>query len=281
MIERPAHTCQSCGHPFQGRYCPSCGEKVHTESHKKVSHLLEEAVHFVTHLDGSLFTTLRALFTAPGKLSYDFCRGVRKKYFKPLSLYLLLVVGYLLFPKFQGLNMKFATYVNPQYNTRWYALEPARQKIRTHQITAEELARRYDKQSATIAKPFLFLLIPLTGLLLYGLLFWRRSYLYDHLVVSAELNSYFIGLNFLLMPFLMWLTEKWYPPGVSVFYDGGAAGIVSQVITGIITALLARRFYSLPWYGAILLAAAFSFAGFELIQYLYRLLLYFTVMLFI
>ena len=55
---------------------------------------------------GTFFNTLKKIFTKPGQLSVDYCNGKRKTYFKPLSLFLLLVVVYLLFPVFEGLNMK-------------------------------------------------------------------------------------------------------------------------------------------------------------------------------
>lgn len=99
------HICKNCGHVFTGNYCNQCGEKVYTEHDKSLVHLLEEGFHFVTHFEGTLLTTIKTIFTKPGQLTLDYCNGVRKKYFRPLSFFLLLVVFYLVFPLLSGLNM--------------------------------------------------------------------------------------------------------------------------------------------------------------------------------
>ena len=84
--------CKNCGNSFTGKYCNQCGEKVYGEKDKSVFHFFEEGLHFITHFDGTFFNTLKKLFTQPGQLSVDYCNGKRKSYFKPLSLFLLLVV---------------------------------------------------------------------------------------------------------------------------------------------------------------------------------------------
>ena len=99
------NTCKACHNRFTGKYCNVCGEKAFDEHDKSMAHVAEEVFHFVSHLDGTLINTLRAIFTKPGQLSLDYCNGIRKKYFKPVSFFLLLVVVYLLFPVFRGLNM--------------------------------------------------------------------------------------------------------------------------------------------------------------------------------
>src|SRR5689334_1275203 len=105
-MESATINCKNCGHSFSGKYCNNCGEKVYTEHDRTFMHFVEEGMHFITHLDGTLINTIRTMFKSPGKLSVDYCAGKRKTYFKPLSFFLLLVVIYLLFPFFQALNMR-------------------------------------------------------------------------------------------------------------------------------------------------------------------------------
>src|SRR5579871_2821131 len=100
------HVCKNCKHSFVGNFCNACGEKVYHENDRAFKHLFEEVLHFLTHFDGTLLRNIKTMLTYPGKVSEDFCYGIRKKYFKPLSLFLLLVILYLLFPLFGGLNMK-------------------------------------------------------------------------------------------------------------------------------------------------------------------------------
>src|SRR6266700_2612526 len=108
-------TCKNCGNRFSGKFCNQCGEKVYTEKDKSVLHFFEEGIHFITHFEGTFFTSLKAILTKPGLLSTDYCNGTRKKYFKPLSFFLVIVVVYLLFPVFSGLNMPMRSYGNERF----------------------------------------------------------------------------------------------------------------------------------------------------------------------
>src|SRR5438128_2634934 len=110
------HTCKNCHNNFKGSFCNYCGEKVYTEHDKSIKHVLEEALHFVSHFEGKLLATIKSIILKPGKYSSDFCYGIRRKYYQPVSLFLLMVILYLLFPKMQGLNMRFETYVSPDYS---------------------------------------------------------------------------------------------------------------------------------------------------------------------
>ncbi|MEJ7625555.1 MAG: DUF3667 domain-containing protein [Ferruginibacter sp.] len=109
------NTCKNCGFNFTGYYCNRCGEKVYTEVDKSLTHLIQGTFHFITHLEGTFLNALKTFLTQPGKFSFDYCRGIRKKYYKPVSFFMMLVILYLIFPRFQGLNMKLSTYADKYY----------------------------------------------------------------------------------------------------------------------------------------------------------------------
>jgi hypothetical protein len=174
-MEQQTHNCKNCSNEFIGKYCNVCGEKVFTDQDKKVLHLFEEGFHFITHFEGSFLTTIKTVFTKPGKFSLDYCNGIRKKYFKPVSLFLCFVVLYLLFPRFQGLNMKLNTYASEQYGFRWIAAPLIQKKMKSKNIDYNQLAVIYDSKSASISKIGLFLIIPLAASILL-LLFYKKKY---------------------------------------------------------------------------------------------------------
>ncbi len=97
-------TCKNCGQQFQGNYCNYCGEKVYHAHDKKFSHFAEEIFHFITHFDNKFFRSFWLMFTNPGFLAREFSEGKRKYYFSPVSLFMIGVVIYLLFPLLQGMN---------------------------------------------------------------------------------------------------------------------------------------------------------------------------------
>jgi hypothetical protein len=196
-------TCQNCGYQFTGNYCNNCGEKVYTAHDKSILHFLEEGLHFITHFDGSFFSTLKAIFTKPGKLSSEYTAGIRKRYFKPLSFFLLLVVLYLLFPLLPGLNMQLRYHLE-QFPYASLAKQWVQHFMQTHRdISAHQLSEMFAAKSEKTSKLLLFIIIPLTALPLWLFVKKQRPYFFDSLIFSTEYNSYFLVTQFFIIPALL------------------------------------------------------------------------------
>jgi hypothetical protein len=281
-MDNNSHSCKDCGNIFSGKYCNTCGEKIYNEKNKKLSHFFGELFHFSTHLDGKFFTTLKTVFTAPGKLSLDYCNGIRNKYFKPLSLFLVIIILYLLFPIAKGLNMKFNTYISQEYNYEWFAKPIVKNKISKTGISIDELAMKYDAKSQTFAKPFLLLTLPLTGLLLFFLFFKKREYFFDHFVFAIELSSVIFAIMFLIFPLLKLICTAIYPASEIIFKDGG---LLNYIIFGILIIMIIfaiKRFYGQSWFWTIAKSLVFLLMfTILIIDILYNFLLFITVNLFI
>lgn len=278
-MKQAHHICKNCSNVFQGGFCNICGEKIYTEKDKALKNLFKEAFHFLTHFEGSFFTTVKAVFLKPGLLSFEFCNGIRKKYFKPVTFFLVCIVLYLLFPKFQGLNMKFATYVNREYNYSWYALPVAKQKIASKNLTGNLVSEIYNGRSEKFAKPLLLLLLPFSSLFLWLLHVKRRRLLFDHFILATEITSFNIALNFLIAPFCMWFVTLLVPSAQKFFYDGGPFMFLMWAIGMLQTSIAFRVFYKQAWWMAILKAIAFTAIYVLIIQDLYKMILYLVVML--
>src|SRR6187402_34629 len=133
------NTCKNCNTTLKGTYCHNCGQKNYTEKDKNLKGIFEEVFHFMTHFEGTMLTTLKTLLGKPGKLSKDYCDGIRKKYYKPISFFLLLIVVYLVFPFFQGLNMRMPYYKHIPLSGHAIARQ-INNKTTAKQITETELA---------------------------------------------------------------------------------------------------------------------------------------------
>jgi hypothetical protein len=256
-MEHTPLTCKNCNKSFFGAYCNSCGEKVYAESDKKMSHFFGEVFHFSTHLDGKFFTTIKTIFTTPGKFSLDYCNGIQKKYFKPISLFLLIIILYLLFPMAKGLNMRFNTYVSPEYNYAWYAKPIADKKMQSLNISKDELATKYDAKSQKFAKPFLLLVLPFTGLVLFLLFYKRNKFFYDNFVLSIELSSIIFAIMFLIYPVIHLLSTFVYAPSDIIFRDEGVMNFIflSMLLLMIIIAI--KRFYGQKLFWTIIKSILF------------------------
>jgi len=274
------HTCKNCGNHFTGKFCNLCGEKVYDDHDKKIFHLLEEVFHFVWHFEGTFLVTIKTFLTKPGKFSLDYCAGIRRKYFKPISLFLTIVVIYLLFPRFHGLNMRFYSYVSKESKYSWYAVPIAKKKVNTLHLTTDQLADLYDKKSSGFSKLFLLMLIPLCALAFWLLFINAHRFFFDHFILATEICSFYILTNFLILPFLSFLIEKINPSWNPAFDDGSWITFVMLGILAFFIIVAFRRFYKQKQWVVAVKGLAFLFIFIFAIRFIYNMLLYYLVMLF-
>lgn len=115
-----ATTCLNCGTPLADKYCPHCGQKATVE---RISwhHVLQEALHFFTHIENGFLATTGLLITKPGLLNKNYLDGKRKSYHKPISFLLIWITIYLLIYYFVN---KFTHYDNLNTDTA-FSNDPA------------------------------------------------------------------------------------------------------------------------------------------------------------
>jgi|GEM_PF-335056 len=307
--------CKQCNNEFTGSFCNVCGEKVYTDHDRSIPHFFEDAIHFVTHFEGTIFTTLKAILFKPGKLSLDYCNGIRKKYFKPLPFFMLLVVLYLIFPVFTGLNMPFKMYFaegkpyavnsikkktgvpvdsllndleirmqNKPFDNREvakkYYLRNTDSLLHSN-LKLENLALAYDKKSEKISKLLLLVLLPLTALPLYLSSFYKRKFFFDHLVIATEINSFFLLFSFFLVPGLFFLMYKIFPAHALSFITDMGVAITSYAIIAIFAAFSFRRFYHDTWWLAVVKALLLVTIHFYMVVSVYKPILLWVTMSFI
>jgi hypothetical protein len=261
--------CKNCDYSFEGKYCNNCGQKLYTEKDKNLKGIFEEVLHFMTHFEGTLFTTLKAILFKPGKMSLDYCNGIRKKYYKPMSFFLLLVVLYMLFPLFEGLNMRLDYYPN-LLGTGPMIAKQIEAKAAAMHITESELAEIFHHKSEKTAKILLLLLIPLTAGAL-SLLFFGKRRAFDFFILATEINSFIILFVFLIAPILML-------PLILIFGETrimeNVFGIPLMVVLLFYSAVLLRNFLGLPWIKAIGKALLLLLCYAVITQIIYKTLLF-------
>ena len=271
-MQQPTITCKNCGHHFHGKYCSQCGEKVYGEKDKSLWHVVEELFHFISHFEGTLLTTLKAIFTKPGQFSFDYCNGVRKKYFKPISFFLLIVVLYLIFPLATGLNMRLSDHIH-----FWYG-DYAKHAIISymHKTNASEaiVFEHYTAVSEKVSKILLFLLIPVMAAFCALFLVKRKKTFFDHLIFSTETTSFFILWGFLIVPLIVRVVGM-----LTHITEGNTDIYVVPLITLIPAAYVfvaARRFYLFKPGKSILFSILFLAILSLFVHYIYSLILFFV-----
>ncbi len=87
--------CKNCGHTFQGRHCPNCGQAADTQRITMRSALHNLVVTLIGG-DSVFLRTCGNLLYRPGHLIRDFLCGKRTRYFRPVQMLLCLVTIYAL-----------------------------------------------------------------------------------------------------------------------------------------------------------------------------------------
>ncbi len=233
--------CKNCGNSFEGNYCNNCGEKIYSVKDKNLKNLLSEAFHFITHFEGTLFTTLKAILFKPGKLSLDFCNGERKKYYKPLSFFLLIVILYLIFPFFEGLNMKLQYHAqNDLYGN--YASTKIQEVMRQKNISFTELEEAFHKVSEKASKFLLFIIIPFLAMVSWIFGFRKRKLYYDHFIFATELSIFYVLWGYLIFPLLILMLS--YFVNVESNFNENIIGLIIMSVFAIYTFIASKRFFN-------------------------------------
>jgi hypothetical protein len=268
-------TCKNCGYSFTGNYCNNCGEKLFSQHDKSIWHLFEESLHFISHFEGRLLTTLKTVLLKPGKLSLDYCNGIQKKYYKPLSFFLVLMVVYLLFPVARGLNMPLGYHTDSGLYGA-FAFKKVVAFMKEKQVSGPYVIEHFHTASEKVSKLLLLFIIPLMALWAWLLTVRKKDKVYfDHFIFCTEVNSFLVLWGFLIVPLFTRLVF-WI---ISLFT---AQAFFSEVLFNslligflfVFTFVAARRFYRLTDAKALLFALLFIAIYLAMIQYVYNFLLF-------
>lgn len=261
--------CKNCTQIIYGRYCSACGQKVYTEKDKSVKKLFSEAFHFLTHFEGKFFTTFKSLYRQPGRLSLDYSNGIRQKYYKPVSFYLLIVVLYLVFPLFGGLNMEMKLYEKNMLTGSFIAHQ-IDQRLSKEKISEEALTEKFKHKSESTSKVLLFLLIPLTIPGLYMLYFKKSRNLFDNFILSAELNIFYILTFYVIIPVFVYLFIL-----ISGIQPGpDAISTFLSFIFIIYLFILFKNVFREKWYWTFLKSVVFAAYHIAMVTFIYKFIVF-------
>lgn len=270
------HTCKNCGNVFSGKFCNACGEKKYSLHDKSIASFFKEGLHFITHFEGTLFTSLKMMFTKPGRLALDYCNGIRKKYFKPLSLFLLIVILYLFFPFFEGLNMPLKSYPSQKYYGN-YAQQKIEKKLTQTGWNIEKLSDKFHAKSEKASKFLLIIIVPFSALVFFAFAFLKRRYFFEHMIFSAEINSFYLLWGFLILPLILTLftgITRILNFNIGSFLTETLISVLVYVPVLIYTSIAARSFYSFKWWQTIIFVSVFLVLHSFIVYNLYKFLLF-------
>ena len=229
-LQRSAETrdnqCRNCLAMLTGPSCAQCGQARFVESDRRMSHLVRQFFDNLTSLDSRFWRSLLGLMFRPGLLTRDYLDGRRQRWMAPVSLFLLANLLYFFAPAINDFELPFGDQVpgamalaaNPALQS-WD--EPRRERLRqssgqihsswtaswvTRRVaerdaaartedpssgySVADYARAYDARSADVSKLLIIMHVPMMALMSMLVLWFRRRYFAEHMVVSLHLFAF-------------------------------------------------------------------------------------------
>jgi hypothetical protein len=202
--------CPSCDAIRTDRYCPRCGEARVEPEELTVRHFAAHAFEQFTNVDGTLWRTMRTLLLRPGELTVEYFAGRRRRYAKPLQLFLLVNVAVLLTMQLIGIDIQRGRRDLRAYETgtttsalvfkntarvrRLVALRQERSGL-----THDALAARFDARRDGMGQTAWLLIVPALAGALALLYARRRAPFLRHLICAVHISAFLSTMMLLLV----------------------------------------------------------------------------------
>lgn len=231
--------CKNCESQVQGSYCSLCGQKT-SISKVTFKETFQDLFDAIFSIEAPLIITLKTLVLNPGKLFTEYLAGKRKKYYKPVTFFILMTVIYLII---HGI-IKY----DPFGSNLIQVTDPTSSKL---------LLKARDFFLMNIDK-LLFAFVLSLGLIL-KLFFYRKNTLAEFLAISFYLLGMYTILTTLNMFYIRFINNSFQGIHIvaMIFYFIYAmvsfykVNKVLVIITSIVVFALAFYFYG---------AVAFTFS---------------------
>lgn len=225
-------TCKSCNNQFTGSYCNICGEKVINQEDKRFKYFIGEFINAISFADSKFWRTLRSIMVDPGSFSKNFIEGRRKKFMRPISLFLFANMIYFIFPLFNTFHSSLGSQISTHnFLHSELANELVQDKIEKKQISIQEFEVLYNAKTAELSKVFLILIVIIFAIFNWVLHNPNKHFLSDQIVLSLELMTFIILFGVQLQGIIM-----------NIIKAIGFGSIISEFLLTLIAGLLLLYF---------------------------------------
>ena len=180
--------CSNCFLPISGNHCSNCGQRTSVEK-VTFSETFQDINNAILSLDAPLVKSIGLLFYNPGKLFRNYLSGQRRKYYKPVSFFILTTIVYLVIRSLIGFDPSLDSTI----------------VVNDQGIRNSLLSQAKDFMFYNIDK-FLFLFV-FTLTLLLKTMFFRRYSLAEFFAVSFYVVGFYTLMTTLTMFFVKYLDE--------------------------------------------------------------------------
>jgi len=190
----PIRLCPTCKHPAPDKFCSACGEQILVRPDYSFRGFLLETLNVFTNLESNIFRSFSLLITKPGWLTVEYFLGRRKRYLKPLQLFIFCNIIFFLVQALTGFNsLRTPLYVHLKLLPHSPLARRMVYGVLTNSgMTYDQYQFRFNSVIETQAKTLVILMIPMLALGLKLIYLRKKEYFVKHLVFSTHFYSFYL-----------------------------------------------------------------------------------------
>lgn len=261
--------CPSCERLSMGKhFCSACGEQRLSDENRSLRHLLSDYIENLTSFDSKIWRSLKLLLFSPGQLDAHYHQGRRVNYVKPITLFLLLNVLFILFSPISDYYISLYDQLHLQPYSPWvqnhfqYFLDQSAHSYSAYEALYNQTVTLLSRSTIIIQALFFFAFVAIIN-------HRKGHYPSDHMVFALNFHSGLMAWILILMvvvKVLLWLVGLF---SYELYFSQVYYPLLR--IWGAVYALLAvRKMYPGPWW-RVLIQAALVVLAFRICHILYRL----------
>ncbi len=183
--------CATCGASLSGDFCSHCGEQRLNPKLRSLHYILSDIIEDLTSVDGKLWRTLKSILLKPGQLEYDYHLGRRVNYLKPITLFFVLNVLFVMFSPISDFYVTLIDQVSLQQYSSF--IKPLLDDYLTsNQISYQTFEQNYNQLVVVLARSLIILQVPIYALACSLILYNRNYFSGDYFNFSLNFHSWLL-----------------------------------------------------------------------------------------
>ena len=268
--------CANCGAALKTEFCGECGQS-RDDLRRPFWSLATDTLDGLFSWDGRLLTTLRQLYTRPGKVARDYADGKRTSFTPPVRLYLIVSLVFFTAMTVSGVRIIAVdvsmTDTGPGINVEMFQPRGSNEPLRLSEeeradfietgleygiarhwidraIYTAEHPREIEDKAAAAANQALILMVVV--FILMNMALHPRTRIIDHIIHALYYHAAFLPVAGAVL-----IATVLIGPPTAVLFTLVTVGMLISLSA---LYLFDRGFYGSSWWGAILRALAMSAA---------------------